>query len=58
VNSQAHPVSWRAVDELPELTMFKDTRQIGAVLFSCIELVVADQAERGEILRVFASAGR
>ena len=56
INPPAHPVSWRTLDELPGLTMFEDTRQIAAVLFTCIELIAAGAGHAEDVLRAFAAA--
>ncbi len=55
-NPPAHPVSWRSADELPELDMFEDTRQLARVLFSCLDLIAAGPHDAADALRLLAEA--
>jgi 8-oxo-dGTP pyrophosphatase MutT (NUDIX family) len=55
-SAPAHPVSWRSVNELPELDMFEDTRQIANVLFSCLDLIASNPPDAADVLRLLTEA--
>jgi 8-oxo-dGTP pyrophosphatase MutT (NUDIX family) len=55
-SSAAHAFSWHGEDDLTELPMFKDTKLLAKVLFSCIGEIVAGEADLRGLLGPFVAA--
>ena len=57
VTTAVHRFGWYGLDELAGLAMFEDTRLLAAVLFSCLDDVVAGRVDPVAAVRPLVAAG-